>query len=411
MPIFVKKFIIIKRIIEKFESNFYLRNNIWIFGEWFGENRGDNSSYLANYISDNHASISSYWVCNLGSNISTLSPKIKILTKDSKEAVKYLKKARIVVMSQGTLDFSTSGSNYFGNAITINLWHGVMWKKIGYDSENQKKPFYKLLKILRNYIYRADFYIAVSEEYKKHICTAFDVQEKNIIKAGLPRNSIFYNEKAIKNAREYIEKIILENFLPEISNTTEIKIIAYMPTFRDKKEDMRSLNNVEGSEKIEELLLRHNAIIIQKAHFINQGTARRNSQTASRIINLDDIDAMRLLAASDMLITDYSSCFFDYLLLDRPIIHYLYDYDYYRNEDRGLYYPKEEVVCGDAPETIEELITAIEDNFAHPDKYKDLRKQRREKFLTYEGPDSCKIITEFILDKIAEKERRKKRKQ
>ena len=51
------------------------------------------------------------------------------------------------------------------------------------------------------------------------------------------------------------------------------------------------------------------------------------------------------MAASDILVTDYSSCFFDFLILDRPIIHFLYDYDYYKEKDRGLYYEKEGVIC------------------------------------------------------------------
>ena len=57
------------------------------------------------------------------------------------------------------------------------------------------------------------------------------------------------------------------------------------------------------------------------------------------------------LAAADMLITDYSSCFFDYLITNRPIIHYLYDYDYYVKEDRGVYYDVMDVVAGDTPKT------------------------------------------------------------
>lgn len=110
------------------------------------------------------------------------------------------------------------------------------------------------------------------------------------------------------------------------------------------------------------------------------------------------------MAASDMLVTDYSSCFFDYLLLDRPIIHYLYDYDFYKDKDRGLYYGKEEVVCGPAPETVPELVAAIREGIENPGLHRALRQARMRRFMTYEGPDSCERILQEILKRLEEKE-------
>ena len=57
-------------------------------------------------------------------------------------------------------------------------------------------------------------------------------------------------------------------------------------------------------------------------------------------------DMYPLFRHSDVLITDYSSIFFDYLLLDRPIIHFAADLDSYRFRDRGFSYRFEDVRCG-----------------------------------------------------------------
>ena len=105
-----------------------------------------------------------------------------------------------------------------------------------------------------------------------------------------------------------------------------------------------------------------------------------------------------MLAAADVLITDYSSCFFDYLILDRPIIHYLYDYEYYVNSDRGVYYDLMDVVAGDTPKTIQELLTSIAENLKNPKLNHDLRNKRKGEFITYESEANSKIIYERIME-------------
>ena len=107
---------------------------------------------------------------------------------------------------------------------------------------------------------------------------------------------------------------------------------------------------------------------------------------------MNDIAPYEALGAADILITDYSSCFFDYLVLDRPIIHFIYDYENYKNIDRGIYYEKEEVICGDAVENICNLKKSIKKYVMDPEQNKDLRQKRRNQYIEYENPNSCEII-------------------
>ena len=93
------------------------------------------------------------------------------------------------------------------------------------------------------------------------------------------------------------------------------------------------------------------------------------------------------------------SCF-DYLLLDRPIVHYLYDYHYYESDDRGLYYKKEDVVCGDVAENMEQLICSLRENLQHPEKDKALREKRRRFYMEYESSQACQQIYQFILGRL-----------
>ena len=176
-------------------------------------------------------------------------------------------------------------------------------------------------------------------------------------------------------------------------------IIVYLPTFRDAHTKPFSFTDITDASFFT-WLEENNIFILQKAHAAEICSFNTGNK---RIISIDDISAQELMAASDMLITDYSSCFFDYLLLDRPVIHYIYDYDYYKTKDRGLYYDKKDVVCGSAPETEEELIKSIQENFEKPDLYHKLRMARKEKFMTYESSDSCEIITQRIFEELKKK--------
>ena len=85
---------------------------------------------------------------------------------------------------------------------------------------------------------------------------------------------------------------------------------------------------------------------------------------------LDDINELYIV--SDMLITDYSSVFFDYAILKRPIVYFMYDYELYKNEMRGFYIDLDELpgpIVQDEGALIEQ-IKALSDNFVFDEKYK-----------------------------------------
>lgn len=373
-------------------SHFYRRNdNLWILGEWFGKRCCDNSLYLANYISNNHPEISVVWFSDKNTDLSLLNSKIQVVEMDSKEAIEISKRAGVAVMNQGFVDFSNSYNYHFAGALTVNLWHGVPWKKIFNDAIIERNALKNLHAFIINNLCKSDLYLATSDEFQKILMHSNNLRESNIIKSGYPRNSIFYDDLRIKSYREALINLIRNEVEMPLEN--EIKIITYMPTFRDNVDSVFSFQQLEDNEKFLQLLDQENAIIIEKGHFITRNRlGEPKSKNSPRILTLSAISAQELLAASDILITDYSSCFFDFLLLDKPIIHYIYDYDYYATKDRGLYYKKENVVCGDSVQSIEDLIQSIADNLTQPLKECILRKNRKKQYLSYESSDSCETI-------------------
>ena len=104
-----------------------------------------------------------------------------------------------------------------------------------------------------------------------------------------------------------------------------------------------------------------------------------------------------MLLFTNILISDYSGAYLDYLLLDRPIIHYVYDYEYYKNVDSGLYYDIEDFSAGFVAYTFEELIESLSSVLEGIDPYKTKREYVKNKYMTYEIGKASDIITKNVL--------------
>ena len=380
---------------SKIYYSFRKRNkNMWVFGEWFGERCCDNCLYFANYLSQNHPELQLYWIASKDADFSALNKDITRIEKDTRQAVSILKKAGVVIYVQGMCDITKGDALYYSGAIVVNLWHGVPWKKIGSDKERTAKKRQLLYMRMQYSLYGSKYYLALSTDFSKILKKAYFCDSQNIINAGYPRNSLFYKKENLEACRNRLIDYLKTHYDAEIDNSA--RFICYMPTFRDHVNDVFSFFT-EANADLLNLLEQNNAVILEKSHYVTESRSAGRDDKANRVYRINsDFISQELLGASDVLITDYSSCFFDYLLLDRPIIHFLYDYKYYENDDRGLYYKKEDVVCGDVAEDMEQLICALRDNLQHPEKDKALRGKRKRFFMEFESSQSCQQIYQFI---------------
>ncbi len=97
-----------------------------------------------------------------------------------------------------------------------------------------------------------------------------------------------------------------------------------------------------------ENMKKNKIVIVTKLHFASKMFHNDFITDNDLLINLDEsLDVYPILKESDLLITDYSSVYFDYLYLDREIVFYPYDLDYYKNDDRGLMFEYNEFTPGE----------------------------------------------------------------
>ncbi|MCJ7688897.1 MAG: CDP-glycerol glycerophosphotransferase family protein [Clostridiaceae bacterium] len=126
----------------------------------------------------------------------------------------------------------------------------------------------------------------------------------------------------------------------------------------------------------------------------------------TNIVTIDfdeQMSTQSILAVTDILLTDYSSIYVDYLVLNRPICFLPYDKVQF-DEERGLAidFTNNLDTPGPKLECMDDLINYIKDTY-NDDKYIDIRKAAQKNFYTYMDGNSCKRVWDLILSFVDKK--------
>lgn len=308
---------------------------------------------------------------------------IKFVNYDNTfQKIKELASAKIWIDSSQKINDFKLGLIKKQGQIYINCWHGSFGiKKYGYDIKNEKTNKY-YFHFFKKDVKNIDFMISncVWEEEKYRSALGF---RGEILKLGHARDDVFY-----KNQNEIKEKVFS---CFDIAHDTKIALFA--PTFRD---DFSLECYRLDYEKIKKALVEKFGgkwLIVSKFH--NMNILKNNK-------NLDDFkseydatfyqDTHELLTVSDILISDYSSCLFDFALQNKPCFIYAKDYENYSYK-RGLYYALEDtpfLIAKNEEELIKNILNFDENSYIL--RLKDFLK---EKNILNDGL-ACKRIVEFI---------------
>ena len=299
----------------------------------------------------------------------------------------YLSKSKYWIVNS-LLDLSVIKKS---KQVYVQCWHGTPLKKLRCDINvtggvlNTKEEVIK-----RNNldVKKIDYFISPSKYATSKFISAFNLKELNkekiIIEKGYPRN-----DKLINYNNNDIEKIKKDLNIP-----TDKKVILYAPTFRDDEHT----SGVGYTYKLNidfDLLQKElkDYIILFRAHYFiaNSFEFDKYKDFIYDVSKYDDINDLYII--SDLLITDYSSVFFDYAILERPIIFYMYDYDNYKNNLRDFYIDLKELP-GPIVKDEKNLVTSIKEK---NNKYKNMYSSFNKKFNPYEDGTSAERIVKEIL--------------
>lgn len=286
-----------------------------------------------------------------------------------------------------------------GRARKVTLFHGTPLKKLMFDdpARAHERQIYPLLRPFRPLLVPLidDFhlYTSASQEGSERLRSAFRVSSKRIRVTGHPRTDVFYPQ--------WKHPLSEESYLDIVRNRVLFDhVVTYLPTYRAYRKGGNDLLEQYGFDfaTMEEVLEELNAILIMKHHF---GLTRIKSSDVcgERIYFPSDEeipDIYPLLKSTDVLITDYSSVYFDFLLLDRPVIFAPFDRESYIQRDSGFYYEYDEVTPGPKARTWREVIPLLKEAVVNPSKYQEERQRVVQRFNTYLDGKSSQRCYEAI---------------
>lgn len=359
--------------------------NLIIFEANLGKNYTGNPKYLYEYMlrTPEYAGFKFVWA--YPDTESTKIPGNPILAKrGSAEYFYYLAKAKYWV---NNILFPVKEKRE--ETVYLQTWHGTPLKKLGFDIEcegPEKQSFGNLHKESLNWDY-----LLVDNDYgEEKLVNAFRFKKK-VIKEGYPINDIFYNED-LKNAAK-------ERLLHQYPTINGKKVILYAPTWRDLQGDYVRGYDFSLPFDVAQLYNNFNDeyVILVKLHHLISDSLVIDDAYKDFLINVsNEEDIMELLCITDILITDYSSVFYDFASAKKPILFYMYDLDEYMNETRGLY-----VGIDTLPGPILANSDELNDAISNIENYKYETSEKLQSFCNemakYCNGHSCEKVLNIVL--------------
>lgn len=255
----------------------------------------------------------------------------------------------------------------------FNTWHGTAIKLMGSDLQKDSEAFGDKGKECHD-----DIMLAQGHYDVDIFSRVFNIPKKNFRIIGLPRNDELVHCNTEENRRRIRQKIgIKEGKM----------VILYAPTFREYDKD--SSQNCRlyvpiTVNKWEEKLGR-DYVFLMRAHYEVVKTMQvENSDFFKDVSSYQNLN--ELMIVSDILVSDYSSIFFDYSIQDKPMLCFVYDYEKYLSK-RGMYFDiREQLKCNCNNE--DELINAIVD--IDTEKAIEITRKFRNNFIEKSGDASIK---------------------
>ena len=364
-------------------SYFVPKNNEQILlGSIFGTNFVGNPKYFYLYLMNNKKNQhfkKIFWITKNKKIYSELKEKnMPVIFSYSFEGFVAILRSNFLIDSY---DISDVAYLHFlpGRFNKIQIFHGLPFKGLMPELKDSRFVF----KIYRKE--RASYlgYVVTSQETKR---ISEGWYHKNCIILGYPRNDVFFDHNLV--FEDYKNKFNLGQFT---------KVLLYCPTFRDKRTSKVPFT-VNFLKNLNDYLIKHNYVLLLKNH--PNEISYFNVEDYSNIIDVSSQvnDVQDLLIHIDVLITDYSSVVLDFILMNKPIIFYPYDYDEYtkiRKWDIDYF----STVPGPFAKNEEEFLKclqSIETTFNKSD-YKEKFEELKNKYYLNKDGKSCERLYDFLI--------------
>lgn len=360
------------------------KDNLWVFGSGGGTRFEENSKYLYLYVTNN-TDVNAVWVSKNRTVVETLrSNGYPAKYAYSLSGIVTLLQARYSIVSFDV--YKDLPWYLLGGSCIVQLWHGIPLKNIGWESQWYRSPLDRFL--YRSIFWNFCLFLSPSERVTSLFHEAFQIDKTTIVNAGYPRDDALFSP--IEDS-----DIGVESTLPEQISATEQFVIGYFPTFRHYDFDKIPGFDLDFSE-LDSVLDDLGCKLLIKHH--PNMSLTLSSEKENIMIADKTLDSYLVMNDIDLLITDYSSIYFDYLLTDNPIIFYVPDRESYLKRT-GFFLDYDSVTPGPSVSSSSELVSWIKRFKEGEDPYKQQRKAAKEEF--FDHRDGC--ASERIYNKLCQK--------
>ena len=313
-------------------------------------------------------------------------PRTIIVKSNSKKYLKYMASSKYWIVNSIIPNFIGKKKKQ----IYVQCWHGTPLKRLRCDIEVNGSVMNTIKDIRRKNdidAKRFDYFISANRFSSEKFTSAFNLKKFNkcvMIEEGYPRNDSLFNR-----SNEDILKIKKKIGVP-----LDKKIIFYPPTFRDNQHDssMGYTYKVElDFDSFKDKFSDEYVVLFRPHYFVaNSFDFKKYEGFVYDVSSYDDINDLYLI--SDIIMTDYSSIFFDYANLHRPMIFFMYDLDLYKGKLRDFYISLDELP-GPITETQQDLEKNLKDIYNISKKYEEKYIKFNQKYnYLDDGNASLRVI-------------------
>ncbi|GAA4568380.1 bifunctional glycosyltransferase/CDP-glycerol:glycerophosphate glycerophosphotransferase [Planotetraspora kaengkrachanensis] len=303
-------------------------------------------------------------------------PGVRTVLYGSREHEHALRTSRFVVANRRT---QPSWYRKRPDQLFVQTWHGTPLKRLGRDIGAMPYAQRDLDGDLERYAAMWDVLISPNPFSTPILRSAFGFPGE-VLNSGYPRNDVLFRQDHGSRVRRLLG-------VPE-----DKTIVLYAPTWRDGEPgapgDLRL--RLDAGRAVDALGDDH--VLLVRAHYL---VADRMSVPPGAIDVSRFPDMADLLAAADVLVSDYSSALFDFACTGRPMVFFAYDLERYRDEMRGFYFDFEADAPGPIVRTSDEVIAALK--YGDPSSYKVRYDDFRFAFCPWDdGRASERVVSRML---------------
>ena len=352
------------------------------FESFYGEKATDNPKALYDYMIKNHPEYRCIWNVKKGYESVFKEQNLPYVVNNSLSALWVQARAQYWVYNTRLVPWKKPPRHTY----LLQTWHGTPWKKLGLDIEsvhlagvNTKEYYQEFLQDVQKW----DRLIAPNEYAFACFQSAFALPAEKIMLTGYPRiQALIEKEKQAKEIKEQLK-------IPK-----EKKVVLYAPTWRDSENQGQGNYSFAFPFSIEKVkaALGEEVVLLLRLHYLIHQDLEISVDGVYDVSEYPEINDLYVI--SDLLITDYSSVFFDYSVLQKPMLFYAYDEEQYEKE-RGAYFAYQKVP-GPIVKTEDDLIQKTKELLEE----KSLSRWNQQKMLPYihleDGKESERVTEQLF---------------